>query len=84
VSKPPDDRSPLAQAIGISSHITAIALEMAVPGLIGLWLDRRLGTVMVFLVLGMILGVVTGVIHMVRFAKSAGSGVAPRQRDEDE
>lgn len=31
-----------------------------------MWIDRRLGTVMVFLVLGMILGMTTAILHLVR------------------
>ena len=45
---------------------------MVVPGLIGLWIDRQLGTVMVFLVLGVALGMTTGMLHLVRLASSVG------------
>jgi len=43
---------------------------MVVPGLIGLWIDRQLGTVMVFLVLGMALGMTTAILHLVRLGSS--------------
>lgn len=43
---------------------------MVVPGLIGLWIDRQLGTVMVFLVLGMVLGMTTAIWHLVRLGAS--------------
>jgi F0F1-type ATP synthase assembly protein I len=75
VKHAPDDRSPLALAYGWAVRITAISLEMAVPGLIGLWIDRKLGTVMVFLLLGVIVGVTAGTLHLVRLAASL-------QRDE--
>lgn len=53
----------------------SVALEMVVPGLIGLWIDRQLGTVMVFLVLGVALGMGVGLFHLVRLAKSvSGAG----------
>jgi len=74
VTHSPDDRSPLAQGIAWSTRVTAIALEMVVPGLIGLWIDRRLGTVAVFLFLGMILGVTTGILQLARLAASEGRG----------
>ncbi len=39
---------------------------MVLPGLVGLWIDQKLGTVMVFLVLGVILGMTSGLIHLIR------------------
>ena len=71
VDKPRDDRSPLALAYGWAVRITSISLEMVVPGLIGLWIDRQLGTVLLFLVLGVIVGVTTGMLHLVRLAAAA-------------
>ena len=56
--------------------MTSIALEMVLPGVIGLWIDRQLGTVMVFLLLGMILGVTLGMIHLIRLATKAGEDKA--------
>ena len=72
VADPPDDRSSLAQAAQWSSRVTSISLEMVVPGLVGLWIDRQLGTVMVFLVLGMALGMTTAILHLVRLGSSVG------------
>jgi len=62
----------MAKAWGWGYQATSIALEMVVPGLIGLWIDRQLGTVMVFLVLGVIFGMTAGLIHLVQFAKHIG------------
>jgi len=58
-----------------AARVTAISLEMVLPGLLGFWLDRTLGTVMVFLVLGVILGMTVGMMHLVRLA-------APRAKDQ--
>jgi F0F1-type ATP synthase assembly protein I len=77
VKDSPDDRSPVALAYGWAVRITAISLEMVVPGLIGLWVDRQLGTVMVFLVLGVIVGVTAGMFHLVRVAGSLQRGEPP-------
>jgi F0F1-type ATP synthase assembly protein I len=54
--------------------VTSIALEMVIPGILGFWLDQNLGTVMVFLVLGVALGMTVGMIHLLRLAKSIGFG----------
>jgi len=56
---------------------------MVVPGLVGLWIDRQLGTVMVFLVLGMALGMTTGILHLVRLGSSVGQN-GPSEKKPDE
>jgi len=40
--------------------VTTISLEMVLPGLIGYWIDLRLGTKLLFLVPGVILGFAIG------------------------
>lgn len=60
----------MAEAAAWGSRVTTIALEMALPGLFGLWIDRQLGTVLVFLVLGVMLGMTVGMLHLVRMAKT--------------
>ena len=75
-----DDRSPYAQAMELTSRITSISLELVVPVLIGYWLDQRLGTHVLFLVVGVILGFVTATLSLVRLAKSSDDE-PPRQRE---
>jgi F0F1-type ATP synthase assembly protein I len=61
--------------------IVSVAMEMVLPGLAGwYWIDRRLGTKIVFLVLGLVLGVVGGMIHLMRMLapKNSASGKRPR------
>jgi len=67
-NEPPDDRSSLARAMVWSSRVTTISLEMAVPGLVGVWLDRRLGTGMLLVVVGVILGFALGMWHLIKLA----------------
>jgi len=69
-----DDRSSIAQAWAWASRITSVALEMVLPGVLGYWLDQKLGTVMVFLVLGVILGMVGGLTHLVRMTQPQKNG----------
>jgi hypothetical protein len=69
VQKSPYDLSPLALAMQWVSKITAIAMEMALPGLAGYWIDQRLGTKIVFLLLGMILGFAIGFWQLIKLAK---------------
>lgn len=65
-----DDRSPLAQAMEWTSQVTTIAMEMALPGLGGHWLDRRLGTGMVFLLVGVVFGFALGMWHLLRLTRA--------------
>ena len=74
MADPPDDRSPLARAAEWSSRATTIALEMVIPAVVGLWIDRQLGTVMVFLLLGAILGLTAGMWQLIRMATEAQRG----------
>lgn len=71
----------IARAWGWSSQVTSIALEMVIPGLIGLWIDRTLGTVMVFLVGGVIFGMTAGIIHLVQFARRISEKEPEEEKD---
>ena len=82
VTESADDRSPMAQAIAWSSRIITVSLEMVLPGVAGYWLDQKLGTVMLFLVLGVILGMVSGLVHLIRMAGAANEGVSDGQSDQ--
>ena len=43
-----------------------VSLEMVLPGLAGYWLDQRLGTMFVFLLVGLSVGSVGGMWHLMR------------------
>ena len=66
-----DDRSPFAEAAEWTSHVTTVAAEMALPSLGGYWIDQRLGTKAVFLVLGALFGLALGIWHLLRLTKTA-------------
>jgi F0F1-type ATP synthase assembly protein I len=42
------------------------SLEMALPVVAGYWIDQKLGTVVVFMVLGVIAGCTLGMWHLMR------------------
>ena len=80
--KPSLDRSPMALALDWSSTIISISVAMVVPGLAGYWLDGKLGTGFVFLLLGMVLGVVVGIWQLVRLTqKKTASKSSPRDSE---
>jgi len=68
-----DDRPPMAVAIEWSTRLVTIGLEMAIPPAGGYWLDLRVGTSPVFVVLGAILGFTGGMSHLMRIARQKGS-----------
>ena len=51
--KPPNDQTPIVIAYQWAARIMTLAVEMMVPGLFGLWADNRLGTKVVFTLLGL-------------------------------
>ena len=72
VAKPHDDRPPLAVAMEWTSRITTISLEMFIPALAGNWLDERLGTSHVLLIVGMILGFAIGLWSLIKLTQPPG------------
>ncbi len=66
-----DDRSPLAIAMEWSARLMGISLEMALPAGGGVWLDLRLGTSPVFVILGAMLGFAVGMFHLMQIARQA-------------
>jgi len=74
VPTPPDDRSPIAVGMEWTTRIITIALEMALPGLAGYWVDQKLGTVVLFLILGVVLGFLAGIWHLIRLTVKPGQG----------
>ena len=79
-----DERSMIAKAWGWGYQATSISLEMVVPGLLGLWIDRVVGTLPLFLILGVIFGMTAGMIHLVQFAKYVGGANREGTREGDE
>jgi len=73
VDIPPDDRSPLARAMALSATVMTIALEMALPGIAGYWLDRQLRTLPLCLIVGVMLGLAAGIYQLVRLAAAFSS-----------
>ena len=63
--EPPD----YAKAMQWVSRITSISMEMVLPGALGYYfLDRWLGTRVVFLILGLIVGFVGGMWQLIKLA----------------
>ena len=84
MNSPRDTRSAQAQAYHWASRVISIALEMVIPGLLGYWLDSRVGTAGFFTVCGFVLGMFLGMWHLLKIAKSeADHGSAAGGTDAD-
>ena len=74
VNNIPDARSPIAVAMHWASQVTTISIEMVLPILFGVWVDRRLGTKVVFTILGGVGGLWLGIWNLIRIAKVLAAG----------
>jgi hypothetical protein len=59
----------MAVAMEWVGRIWAVALMMVLPGLAGYWLDQRLHTRVVFLILGLGLGCTTAMWYLIQITK---------------
>lgn len=62
----------MAIAAAWSARVMTISAEMVIPGLVGLWIDGKLGTKVVFTLLGFGLGMVIGLMHTLRMVAPSG------------
>jgi hypothetical protein len=60
----------MALAMEWVARITAVGIEMVVPGIAGQWLDQRIGTSFIGLV-GFAVGVVGGMWHLLLMTQAA-------------
>jgi ATP synthase protein I len=70
LSEPPEHRLPWAVAMEWASRVTTIALEMALPPIVGYWLDRRFGSAPALAIVGAVLGFCAGMLHLTRIAQA--------------
>ncbi len=64
-----DDRAPYAKAIDKASQVTTAAIMLALPMLLGFWLDKYLATTPLFVILGLVFGMVAGITQLIRIVK---------------
>ena len=65
-----DARSPLAIGYMWATVIMTMGIESVLPILLGVFLDYKLGTVCLFLILGIFLGLFIMVVNFIKLMKS--------------
>jgi len=66
----PDERSNFAKGFDLATRISTACLTMVLPALLGYYVDQRLGTSVVFVLLGLALGMTLGIFQLIRLVKS--------------
>ena len=64
-----DTRSPTAKALDLVSQITSIGLTAVLPALGGYFLDDWLGTKVLFVILGLVFGLIMAGLQLMRLVK---------------
>ena len=71
VTLPSDDRAALARAYHWAARGMTIAVGMVVPGAAGIFLDKKLGTKVLFTILGCAFGMVFGIWQLVGWTRQS-------------
>ena len=66
-----DRRSPLSIGIEWASRISAVGFMFSVPPLAGYFVDRWLGSRPIGILVGMIVGFVIGIMHLLQIARDS-------------
>lgn len=64
-----DTRSPAAQGLHLATHVTTVSLMMVLPAGGGYYADKYFGTLPLFMVLGLILGLIAGIWQLIQLAQ---------------
>lgn len=81
---PADDRSALAVAWSWATRVMVVAAEMVVPGLVGYWLDQKIGTYVVLTLVGFAVGITLAVMHLMRMTGPSARRGKPVGRDKQD
>jgi F0F1-type ATP synthase assembly protein I len=56
----------MSKAVAKASEVTVVAMTMVLPMLFGYWLDRFLGTLPLFVLCGLVLGMPAGIVQLIK------------------
>lgn len=72
-----DGRSAVARGYVLATRVTSISLQMALPPVVGWWIDGRCGSTPWFTIFGVVLGFTTSMRELLRLAKESESDESP-------
>ena len=84
---PDDHRPPFARAATWASRVITLALEMVLPGVAGIWIDRTLETQILFTLVGFAGGLTFAIWQLLKMIKPApptDAGKHPSEGDPPE
>lgn len=75
----PDERSNFAKGFDLATRISTACLTMVLPALLGHYVDQRLGTKFLFILVGLALGMALGIFQLIRLVKSLDDSKQSKQ-----
>lgn len=78
----PRTNHPVGEAMQWVARITAVGIEMVLPGLAGQWLDRQFGTTPTLALSGFALGIAAGLWHLLIMTRRSGTSPGPPNADQ--
>ena len=79
MSRPDESRSKIAVGMDWATRATSIGLEFVIPALFGAYLDQKIGSSPLCVLLGAFLGFGMGMIHILRIARE-GTNESPLKK----
>ncbi len=76
MTRPEESRSKFAVGMDWATRATSIGLEFVIPALLGAYLDEKIGSSPLCVLLGAFLGFGIGMIHILQIARE-GTGESP-------
>ena len=76
MTRPDESRSKLAVGMDWATRATSIGLEFVIPALLGAYLDQKIGSSPLCVLIGAFLGFGIGMVHILKIARE-GTGGSP-------
>jgi hypothetical protein len=71
----------MAKAVEWATRIMTVSLEMVLPGIVGVLIDRYLGTIVVFTLVGFALGFTAAGFHLVAMTRQPHTQDPPPEKE---
>jgi F0F1-type ATP synthase assembly protein I len=72
----------MAKATAAASRAMTVAVEMVLPGVLGFWIDKQLGTWILFTILGFVFGLTLAIWHLLKMTKAVAANNSQESKSE--